>query len=147
VSRGGRDQAHDLLLAVVEALAGEDEPRLRALFAERVGQIVIGSGMATSVARTSTDRAALLRQALAAAHAARLSGTESPATLIEAGSIEIVPLADLAPPPLPLELAGTDLVVRFRTTAAGRRALAGIAPGGAGLLVVRPGAEPVVVAR
>ncbi len=147
MSGGGRDQAHDLLVEVVLAIVDADDARLAACFAERVEQLPAGPRGSLAPPRAATDRATLVRQAMAAVRAARLTGDEELAELVERGSIEIVRLGELGSSPLPPGLSASDLAVRFRTTAAGRRALSVIAPGGAGFVVVRPGSSPRVVAR
>jgi len=147
VSRGGRDQAHDLFVELVLALVEADDARLAACFAERVAFVSDGLRGARDATRAATDRATLVRQAMAAARAARLTGDEELTQLVERDSVEIVRLGDLASSPLPDGLLPSDLAVRFRATPAGRRALAVIAPGGAGFVVVRPGGSPRVVAR
>lgn len=144
--RGGRDVAHDVLLALVDAIVLSDASRLSRLFAERVGQLTHGTGTELGLSRTGTERGALVRQALLAARAARLTGRETPSLLIAPGSIEIRMLSELGVP-LPPDAEPTDLLVRFRTTALGRRALGSVAPGGEGALLVRPGATPLIVAR
>jgi hypothetical protein len=147
VSGGGRDQAHDLFVEVLLAIVDADDARLTACFAERVEQLSLGLRGAHAAPRAATDRATLVRQAMAAVRAARLTGDEELADLVERESVEIVRLGDLVSVPLPDALSPSDLVVQFRATTAGRRALSVIAPGGVGLVVVRPGGSPRVVAR
>ena len=67
--------------------------------------------------------------------------------LVELESIRVEPIASVIRGALPSPLQPGDLVVRFTLTSAGRDPLAILAPDGQGMVVVRPGEDPRVIAR
>lgn len=145
VDEGGRDQAHDLVLRLVEAIVAEDETGVASLLDARIASAAPRSGDAPS---HLLERRQLVRQLLAAARAAHLPADVELGTLIEAGSVEVIPARTAYErDSRPSSVEPTDLVVQFRVSPGGRRALAVLAPSGTGRVVVRPGTRPLVVAR
>lgn len=144
----GREQAQDLLVMLVEALIEEDAESLSRLLDERLLSAAATDGGDGPGPRTALLRDTWVRQMLASVHAARLPYATRPNAVLEAGSIEVELAGAFYPRDgLPREVLPSDVVVRFRVSAAGRRALSGLAPSGIGLVVVRPGREPRVIAR
>lgn len=143
-SGAGREQAHELVVSLVQALADEDEVRLTELLAPRLGRAV----PVVEVWHAPVERSVFVRQLLASVRAARLTPGTLASDLIEPNSMQVEAVADaFAPGTLPREVVPTDLLVRFRIAPAGRRALAALGASGAAQLIVRPGRSPVVVAR
>lgn len=143
-SSAGDDQARDVLARLVIALRDQDRDALEALLAPEIhhaASLLVGRGRST-VAR---DR--FVDQLVARARLGQLRADARLEELIDPAGVRVDPIARVVTGALPPELAPGDLVVRFELGAAGRPGLDGIAPGGQGALVIRPGEDPRVVAR
>lgn len=144
----GREQAHELLVTLVQALIEEDAERLSRLLDERLLSAAAMERGDVPGLRSAVLRETWLRQLLASVHAARLPYATRASAMIDASSIEVALAGAFYPRDgLPREILPSDVVVRFRVSAQGRRALSGLAPSGVGLVVIRPGAEARVIAR
>ena len=152
-AHAGDDQARAMLAQLVLATRDLDETTLRALYADPVHWAHFASeGAARSArarARAPRARDTLVRQVVATARAAALAPDAPLEALLDVSSIEIASVARAIPEELrPAGLDPRDLVVRFRVRPEARRALAALVdPGGAGTLVIRPGATPAIVAQ
>lgn len=142
---GGADAARALVVDLLAAIRDGDAAAAEATLAERVESAAPPHADAP---RAGVDRVALVRHWLTLARSARLSPETPLGELVVAESIRVEPaMHHYEADALPRALERADLVVSFSTTASGTRAFAGLAPGGEGLLVVRPGPEPRIVAR
>jgi len=142
----GREQAHDLVVSLVQALADEDEARVLGLLAPRLARAV--AVREEGPAHAAVERGVYVRQLMASVRAARLPPDTLASDLIEPLSIEVHTVEDaFERGTIPRDVSPTDLVVRFRIAAAGRRALAALGASGAAQLIVRPGPNPQVIAR
>jgi hypothetical protein len=142
----GREQAHELVVSLVQALADEDEAGVLGFLAPRLERAV--PMREDGPAHAAIERAVYLRQLMASVRAARLMPGTLASDLIEPRSMQVETVADVFEAgTIPRDIEPTDLVVRFRIAPAGRRALAALGASGAAQLIVRPGPRPQVVAR
>ena len=140
VLSGGDELARQVLVAVVLAMRDGDEAGIARLLAGRVGH---ASG--TGALRTTWPRATLAHQLAVSAAASHVDLDAPFESLVEDGTVRVVPAAEhFTDATRPEVVDPSDLVVLFTPTALGRRALSGLATG---VLVVRPGPEPTIVAR
>jgi hypothetical protein len=145
IAMGGSEAARTLVVSLLEAVLEGDPGAAESTLAERVAS---AAPLRAGTARTATDRASLVRHWITLARSAHLAPETDLATLLEAGGFTVEPAGlHYGEGERPSGIDDGDLVVRFTVTDLGRRAFAGLAPGGVGVLVVRPGPEPCIVAR
>jgi hypothetical protein len=134
---GGEEQARQLLVRLVLAMRDGDEPEITRMLAERIGH-------AAGAAQTSWTRGTMAHQLAIGAGASHLDPDAPFETLVDPTTIRVSTASAHFTAGLPAIVLATDLVVLFQPTTIGRRALSGLA---SGVIVVRPGPEPIVVAR
>lgn len=142
---GGAENARALVVTLLEAIRDDDAEAAERTLAERVES---AAPLRAEAPRSTVDRHALVRHWLTLARSAHIEPDAPLAAIVVGDSITVEPASLFyAPGERPQWLADEDLVVRFGVTDAGRRAFAGLAPGGEGTIVVRPGPAPRIVGR
>lgn len=143
VTSGGLEQARAVTLRVVEALRDADRQALEEHLADPIGRI------RPRLLSPRIARAQIIAQVTAPRHQQYAVGTDTPLEeLIDADQIEVVPLAQHEQAAeLPEGFLPTDLLVTVPIREPGRRFLGIVLQWlGEGRLVIRPGADPRVVA-
>lgn len=142
---GGTESARALVVDLLEALRADDAEAAERTLAERVES---AAPLRSGTPRTATPRGTLVRHWLTLARSAHLSPSTPLAELVDPGGLTVEPAGHhYDEDDRPSAVDATDLVVRFTVTDAGRRTFAGLAPGGVGVLIVRPGPAPLIIAR
>ncbi len=136
---GGEEQARQVLVGLVLAMRDGDEAFIARMLSERIGH-----AGGTGAARTTWPRGSIAHQLAVGAAASHLDPDATFESLVDPATIRVTPAAAQFTSGLPAGVAVTDLVVLFSPTALGRRALAGLS---GGVIVVRPGPDPIIVAR
>src|SRR5262249_42153302 len=98
----------------------------------------------SGLARTTWPRDTLARQILAGAAASHVEPDASFESLVDPATIRVLDARAHFEGVMPAGVLPTDAVLLFTPTAEGRRLLVGL---GSSAIVVRPGPEPVIVAR
>jgi hypothetical protein len=137
VLRGGDEQARDVVVALVLAIAAGDEAEVARWLAERVSHAQGGA------LHTSWTRAVLARQLVQGAASSALDPDATFESLVLPETMRVIDAGTHFTAGRPDGIDATDEVVLFTPTAIGRRVLAGLG----GIVVVRPGPEPLVVGR
>lgn len=145
IAMGGSEAARSLVVSLLEAVLDGDLGAAESTLSERVAS---ASPVRAGAPRTAADRSSLVRHWITLGRSAHVAPETDLGALVDVGSFTVEPAGThYGRDERPSSIEETDLVVRFTVTDLGRRALAGLAPGGVGVLVVRPGPEPQIIAR
>ncbi len=139
VVSGGEEQARQLFVSLVLAMRDGDEAEIARMLAERVGHAA-----GTGAVHTTWPRGTMAHQLAVSTGSSHLDPDAPFESLVDPTTLRVTAAASHFRAGLPAGVAPTDLVVLFVPTAIGRRALGALA---AGVVVVRPGPDPLVVAR